>query len=156
MSGTPAPGPTGSAGPGGKLTFTRKDGSTFTLAAGTVSCDTDPRGHVIRAGSAQPVGEAKSAFIFEAVLDDVASGATFKLPFSYVDKDPRGFMLFAIDEKTSNELSSSEEEASGTIVVKSAACDPVPQIEVTVDAVLGPELHGLEEVAVKGSFALHG
>ena len=55
-------------------------------------------------------------------------------------------MLFALDPEVSpsearaNEVSSAEEGAAGSVVVARASCDPVPVLELEVDATLGSEV----------------
>ncbi len=39
-----------------------------------------------------------------------------------------------------NEVSSAEEGAAGSVVVARASCDPVPVLELEVDATLGSEV----------------
>ena len=79
--------------------------------------------------------------LFEGIVDKV-DGRTFRLPYNSDDgnSDSRAFVLFALDPEVppsaerANEVSSAEEGAAGSVVVTRASCDPVPVLELEVDA----------------------
>jgi hypothetical protein len=87
-----------------------------------------------------------------AVRADVEREPATTLPNSFVFTEPRGTTLFAYDNKPrGNELSSAEEESSGTIRVEPAGCDPGDTVHVTFDRVkLGSELHDLGGLSFDG------
>lgn len=74
------------------------------------------------------------------------------LPNSFVFTEPRGATLFAYDNKPrGNELSSAEEESSGTIRVELAGCETGDMVRLTFDdVVLGSELHDLGGLSFEG------
>lgn len=139
-----------STGPVSTLTIARTDGSTYTFQDITVSCHTDADSGQQRILAASPrrfEGEtALEPFVmFEAILDKVAGGRTFELPSESASgsSDSRPMTLFfATDEggQRSNELSSAEGDASGTVEVVSATCGATPALELVVDATLGSEV----------------
>lgn len=87
-----------------------------------------------------------------AVRADVERDPVTKLPNDFVYTEPRATTLFAVDNKPrGNELSSAEEESSGTIRVDLAGCDRGDKVEVTFDhAKLGSELHDLGGLTFDG------
>lgn len=156
----------------GSFVLTRPDGSTYEITDLTVSCKgpfaelrgEDPRGPqgpqriwltspmVLAADGETP---EQPFLLFEGIVDKIA-GQTFALP-SNGSSDERAFTLFAVDTEVPpsaerpNEVSSAEEDAVGSVVVTRASCDPVPVLEIEVDATLGSEV-SLGTVAVAGSF----
>lgn len=153
------------------LTFTREDGSTFTIADAEVSCgpspSTDSGEEAIIVGEQEfPDSEPTEPFLLiEGIVADVVPNATIELPDSYLTDDPDGAQMFVYDpggglevdgeETGGNELSSSVGDASGQIVFESASCDP-PSVEVSVDATLGSELSDHGTVDVTGSISASG
>jgi hypothetical protein len=150
------------------LTFTREDGSTFVVGDAKVTCgglaaallgeesrssQGDPSSIVVTSAGAKLFDKrAPSFFIFEGDVESLSPGTTITLP-------PRptrgaGARLFAVDAERRNELTSSEEGSSGSIIVERASCDPVPEIEVRIDATLASELPGRPPVHVEGTLAL--
>ena len=135
--------------------LTRPDGSTFELSDLILSCD-GPFGKASGArqgpqriwltspfpfgadGQRQP---EQPFLVFEGIVEKI-DGRTFRLPFDADDgsSDSRAFVLFAVDpevapsETRANEVSSAEEGAAGSVVVTRASCDPVPVLELEVDA----------------------
>lgn len=145
---------------GGSFTLTRADGSTIVVDDLTVSCDQAPG----------PIGEpAEPGHLYLSspfLLDE--SEERLEQPFLYLDLDTRrtdgrdltlpvesrsgssedrALLLFAADADGSgdgpdraNEVSSAEPGAGGTVRVLRASCDPVPVLELEVDAALGSEV----------------
>ena len=62
-------------------------------------------------------------------------------------------IMFVLDDRN-NELSSHEEEASGTIEFAEAGCDPGDRVRISIDAVLGSELFGLPNVTIRDEVAV--
>ncbi|MBA3716827.1 MAG: hypothetical protein H0W87_01185 [Actinobacteria bacterium] len=87
-----------------------------------------------------------------AVQADVERDPVTTLPNSFDFTEPRGATLFAYDNKPrGNEVSSAEEESSGTIRVELAGCDPGDTVQLTFDhVVLGSELHDLGSLSFDG------
>jgi hypothetical protein len=145
------------------LTFTRANGTAFTIEGAEVRCgrstESDaPLQAVFVEGSAQEFDPGREPteplFLLEAFPRDVAGGDTITLPHSYEYNDPSGAVLFVYDAETGNELSSSAEGASGTIVFERASCDPSPSVDVTIDATLGSEFFQGRRVEVEGQLRL--
>ena len=151
----------GGSGPTGEdavssLTFTREDGTTFTMPDLVVSCGESDGRLLIKANTADMSEEpAESRLIFFATLDDVADGATVELGQDDSENEA-GAVLFVLDHETDNEVNSDQEDSRGRIVVHSAACKPEPQLDMSVDATLGSEYGDGEKVAVEGSVRLGG
>ena len=145
------------AGRSSGLTVTRDDGSTFNLEDLEVLCR---KGHSVDGGRSllvvgYPAGhKGLTFFMLEAVLADIADGATITLPPD--DQPQRRFILFVNDPSTDNELSSAQEESSGEVVVENASCDPEPTATIHVDATLGSEMSDLPTAHVSGTIALTG
>jgi hypothetical protein len=97
-------------------------------------------------------GPHSSFWQLTAVRADVERDPVTTLPNSFVFTEPRGATLFAYDNKPrGNELSSAEEESSGTIRVELAGCEPGDTVRLTFDdIVLGSELHDLGGLSFDG------
>lgn len=87
-----------------------------------------------------------------AVRRDVTRDPATTLPNDFVYTEPRRATLFAYDTKPKgNELSSAEEESSGTIRVQLEGCDVGDTVQLTFDhVVLGSELHDLGSLSFDG------
>ena len=153
-----APGTTTAAPPTagdvtGSLTFTRDDGTTFTLTGGDLSCEptsTEKKRPAIVLQTADP-SQTAPFFRLEAVLADVQADPDVRFPTSFVESDPEGAILFAYDAQTRNELSSSFEDSTGGVRFERASCAPVPEIAVTVDGTIDSEFGDREPARVEGS-----
>jgi hypothetical protein len=146
-------------GGSGDLTFTRGDGSAAqfpaALRAWCGPFDEDNEDveavHVL-AGEPPADASPDSFWILDTVRADVGgSGTTLPHTFNYTK--PRGLLFFALDaDDHENELSSAEEESSGTIRVESAGCEPGDSVRVTFDeVVVGSEYHDLQPISVAGT-----
>lgn len=82
------------------------------------------------------------------VPGEVTIDSTYTLPLDYSP-----ILMFLVDVKTSNELSSNEPESSGTITFSVLDCGPPVTISVTIDALLDSEFGGMPPVQVTGSFS---
>jgi hypothetical protein len=144
------------------LVLTRADGSTYAFQDVTVSCTPprSPSGDPLSSGPGRiwmyspmrvvdpsvPEDDMKlqQPFLyFEGRVDQI-DGKTFTLPFDGPgDSDQRAFTLFAADTEgtpRANEVSSAEVDASGTVTIVKAACDPTPVLQIEVNATLGIEV----------------
>ena len=133
------------------IAFTRTDGSTVQIAqnlrvwCGPWERDVPRRTLHIRAGA--PAGPF---WQLSAVVADVRRRPVVRFPHSFVFDEPTGAQLFAVDGD--NELSSSEEEASGRISFGRVRCGRRLAVRFRVRAVLGSELFGGEALTMRGSF----
>jgi hypothetical protein len=144
-------------GGGGGIEFTRSDGSVAQFPTmlrawcGPYDDDSpDVEGVHVFAGEL-PRNEPTSSFwMVQAVRSD---DPETRLPNDFVSTEPRGASAFAFDaEDRENELSSAEEESSGTLHVESAGCEPGDSVTVTFDdVVLGNEYHDLPTLSVSGA-----
>jgi hypothetical protein len=94
-----------------------------------------------------------SYWIVDAVHADIAADPATSLPHTFNYTEPRRAFVFVFDaEGRENELSSAEEESSGTIRVESDGCEPGDSVTVEfVDVVLGSEYHDLPSMSVSGA-----
>lgn len=141
----------------GGLTFTRPDGTRlvfgqrFRIRCGPWEPDVPVRAIHVVAG----IPRSGAFWLLSAVLADVTRPTTVKLPNSFTFSKPRGALLFAVD-RGENELSSAEEEASGSIVFERAGCRPKPHVTFRVDATLGSEFFDGETARVRGRVTVRG
>jgi hypothetical protein len=142
------------------VTFTRTDGSvasfpmTVRAWCGPFDGDnTDVEGVHVLAGDLPRDESPGSYWIVDAVRADIARDPATSLPNDFVYTEPQGAFMFAFDaDRRENELSSAEEESSGTIRVESAGCEAGDPVEVAFDdVVLGSELHDLPGMSVSGT-----
>jgi hypothetical protein len=150
----------GDGGESSDVEFTRADGSTasfpLTPRAWCGPFDEDNADvqavHVL-AGQTPTDQSPDSFWILDAVRADIGRGAGTALPHSFNYTEPRGLLFFAVDaEDRENELSSAEEESSGTIRVESDGCEPGDSVTVEFDdVVLGSEYHDLPSMSVSGA-----
>ena len=139
----------------GALTFTRGDGTSFSFDEVNVTCgetSTETKKPAIRVESMTNPADGEPAFFLEAVLADVRENPVVRLPSSYIESDPQGALLFAVDPETGNELNTSFEKSRGTIRFDSVSCDPSPRISFTIEGRIDTELEGLGVNEVEGSF----
>ena len=132
------------------VAFTRPDGTAVPFAlnlrvwCGPWEEDVRDRTLHVRAGAT-----GGPFWDLRAVVADVRRRPVVRFPHSFVFDDPSGAQLFAVDG--SNELSSSEEEASGRISFGRVRCGRRLAVRFRVRAVLGSEVSG-EPLTVRGSF----
>lgn len=92
----------------------------------------------------------KSYWRVWVVLDDVSAGPEVTFPNRFIWEEPKGVSMFILDG--ANELSSAEEDASGSIVFRTLDCTPGGEIEFEIAATLGSEYHQGPPVDVAGRF----
>jgi hypothetical protein len=133
------------------VALTRPDGSAIQAAqnlrvwCGRWDRDVPRRTLHIRAGAREgPFWQLR------AVVADVRRRPLVRFPHSFVWNRPTGAQLFAVDGD--NEVSSSEEEASGQISFRRVRCGRRLAVRFRVRAVLGSELFGGDPVTMRGSF----
>jgi hypothetical protein len=133
------------------IALTRPDGSAIQLAqnlrvwCGRWERDVPRRTLHIRAGArGGPVWQLR------AVVADVRRRRVVRFPHSFVWNRPTGAQLFAVDG--ANEVSSSEEEASGQITFGRVRCGRRLAVRFRVRAVLGSEFFDGDELTMRGSF----
>lgn len=148
--------------PAATLVLTRADGSTYAFQDITISCKppTSPSGDSLSSGPGRIWMSSPITMVDDSVPEDdmklqqpflyfegrveQIDGKTFTLPYDGPgDSDSRAFTLFAADtegEPRSNEISSAESDAAGTVKVVKASCDPTPVLQIEVDATLGSEV----------------
>lgn len=85
-----------------------------------------------------------------AAYEDFSAGDTLRFPSTFIWNEPDSAFAFLFDPP--NELSSSEEEASGYVVFLRIPCNGDGPVELDMDAVLGSELAGLPSVSIRGTF----
>ena len=92
-------------------------------------------------------------WIVDAVRADIERDPTTTFPNSFDYTKPRGAALFVFDaDDRGNELSSADEESSGTIKVEYEGCDTGDSVTVAFDDVeLGSEYHDMPPLSVSGT-----
>jgi hypothetical protein len=140
------------------LTFTRADGSALVIARHTrVSCRTfrhPTPTHVISVvGGPASRRSRASRWEIEVAPREVSRSPLLKFPSTVGFGDLGSPHVFVYDRTTRNELSSSEEEAAGSMTVRQAACSGSSiRLSFTIDATLDSEI-GLPKLRVRGAFA---
>jgi hypothetical protein len=133
------------------VAVTRADGSAVQFAqhlrvwCGRWERDVPRRTLHIRAGA--PEGPF---WQLNAVVADVRRRPVVRFPHSFVWDRPTGAQLFAVDGD--NEVSSSEEEASGQVSFGTVRCGRRLAVRFRVRAVLGSEFFGGDALTMRGSF----
>jgi hypothetical protein len=133
------------------VAVTRADGSAVQIAqnlrvwCGPWEPDVPRRTLHIRAGAREgPFWQ------LSAVVADVRRQPIVRFPHSFVFDQPTGAQLFAV--AGDNEVSSSEEEASGQISFARVRCGRRLAVRFRVRAVLGSEFFEGEALRMRGSF----
>lgn len=131
------------------LVVTKPDGSKVEISDLAAECgpsDYDSDVQVVKA-RAEKDG---TIVLVEVVPADVEGGRSFELPVSAgADTTGPENALVYVGAEPNFESSTAEEEATGTLQVIRASCDPVV-VEFTVDADLGSELSDVEGLNVAG------
>ncbi len=142
------------------LVFTRADGSSYEIQDAVATCyaaEQKPGLEVVRLTAPARVTMGKQAAPYFMVEVVPGTTGTFRLPLKERDWEagPSDVTVFALDSRRHNELSGSQEEATGQITVREATCDPEPRLSVQVEGKLVSEI-GLPPVRVKGGMASTG
>jgi hypothetical protein len=152
----------------GSFTITRADGSTWTTSELTLTCQPPP-GEPFSPGGPQHIWLLSPRHVsadgkvlgdpfvsFSGIVDKIG-GKTFQLPLDQAS-DTVPLVLFAADPdvpataERANEVSSAEAQASGTVTVTEASCDPTPVLTISADTTLGSEVEQ-GTLKVSGSFS---
>lgn len=149
----------GGGGSQAAVEFTRANGSAADLPT-TVRAwcgpfdedNADDEGVHVLAGELPRDDSPSPYWIVDAVREDIERDHATTLPNSFNYTKPRGTALFVFDaEDRENELSSADEESTGTITVESEGCGAGDSVTVTFDDVeLGSEYHDLPPLSVSG------
>ena len=99
----------------------------------------------VRAGS-----RAGPFWTLSAVVADVRRDPVVRFPNAFTFDEPTGAQLFAVDG--TNEASSGEEEASGSITFGKVRCGPRLAVRFRVRAVLGSEFIDGGLLRLRGTF----
>jgi len=132
------------------VSFTRPDGTAVQFPlnlrvwCGRWDSDAPTRALHVRVGAA-----GGPLWHLSAVVADVRRRPVVRFPHSFVFDDPSRAQLFAAEG--TNELSSSEEEASGRITFTRVRCGRRLAVRFRIRAVLGSEVSG-DPLTVRGSF----
>lgn len=152
----------GGSGSRNDVAFTRADGSSAQFPAevrawcGAFDEDNADVGgvHLLAADGAR--GESPGPYwIVDAVRADIERDPATSLPNSFTYTKPQGAALFVFDKQDrGNELSSADEESTGTITVEVEGCDAGDSVTVEFDDVeLGSEYHDMPPLSVSGTVA---
>lgn len=132
------------------LVFKRPDGSTIRFGRAAQTWCGPWGDDVARRAVHVETRSATRGWSLRAVLGDVRIGQPIAFPSEFVWNRPRGAEIFAFTPRL--EVSTGEEESSGSIAFSRLDCDPGGIVELRVRAVLGSELFGGAPVKVTGSY----
>jgi len=151
--------PSGTGGGGGaqiSLVFTRADQSEITFSNAAVQfvwCGPWEEG-AIPTESLQIIfggpGVEDPTLHVRVVVADVVIGVPLAFPNNYVFDQPKDVDLFLLD--LPNELSTQDDESSGSITFQKLDCGSGGEVQFSIDAVIGSEFGGGPTVSVTGSF----
>jgi hypothetical protein len=135
------------AGSSGSVLLTRPDGSTHRFDEISVDCGSGSTGRrTVSAQSPRRLGGDRLLqpwFYLEANLGELEVGRTYELPLSG-DSDRLPLIAFVADTAAeggrSNEVSSAQPGAGGTMRVLEASCGRTPTLRFQLDATLGSEV----------------
>ena len=144
------------------LTFTRSGGTTYEMHEAAATCGPSSEHEEIAVVKLRsPVkmrhkgNKPLEPFLYVDVLPGVAG--TYELPLDGGDDDHIGDVtIFSFDNENRNELSGSREEATGTLTVLEATCEPEPRISFTIRATLASEYSDLPTMHVVGGLGAVG
>jgi hypothetical protein len=88
------------------------------------------------------------SWVLGAIIDDVTIGQPLSFPNSFVFDAPKDVAIFMVDPP--NELSTQDDESSGSITFHQLDCDG--EVEFEIDAVIGSEFSDGSSVSVTGTF----
>jgi hypothetical protein len=140
---------------GNDLVFTREDQTTiqFPSDSGTlVWCgpwDEDVGTPSLQILFYGPEAEDPS-WALGAVIADVVLGQPLSFPNAFDFDDPKDVAIFIVDPP--NELSTQDDESSGTITFQELDCGSGGEVQFEIDAVIGSELTDGPHVHVTGTF----
>lgn len=128
-----------------RLVVTKADGTEIVFDDLTATCgpsENDPHTEVVRLQSGTP-GDAY--LDSEIAPRDVKGGRTYELPVSAGDQENGFENLYVFVDGASSD----EDGASGRLEVLRASCSPI-EVELKIDATLGPETYDGEPVDIEG------
>jgi hypothetical protein len=137
-----------------ELVFTRDDGTTFKVVPSAAKCDAPSESDAaVKTIQINYLSEPHYLFVEVVPHDD---RKTYTLPVDAGDYETglKNANLF-YGERDAIEVSTSEEDGSGTLEVVRATCDPVA-LELNIDGHLDSELNGGVELDVKGHIEVGG
>ncbi len=147
---TPAPGPAQN-----NLVFTRDDQSQISFPSDAelfVWCGPWQEGEVDTASLQVFFGASpnRSAGDLQAVLSDVTVGEPLPFPNFFIWDQPKDVDIFVADAP--NELSTSQDDSSGSIVFQKLDCGSGGEVEFSIDAVIDSEFGDGPSMHVTGTF----
>lgn len=136
-----------------ELVFTRADGTTFKVVPSAAKCAPSEYDAAVKTIQINYLSEPHYLFVEVVPHDD---GKTYELPVDAGDQEtgPENAILF-YGERDAIEVSTVQEDGSGTLKVVRATCDPVA-LELNIDGHLDSELNGGVELDVKGHIEVGG
>lgn len=136
-----------------ELIFTRADGTMFEVVPSAATCAPSEYDAAVKTIQIRDFTESDYLFVEVVPHDD---GKTYELPVDAGDQEtgPENAFLF-YGERDAIEVSTSQDEGTGTLDVHHATCDPVA-LELDIDAHLDSELNGGVELDVKGHIEVGG
>jgi hypothetical protein len=96
------------------------------------------------------IAQPEAGWYLRAVVADVTVGEPLLFPNFFIFDQPKDVSIFVFDSP--NELSTSEDESSGSIVFQQFDCGSGGEVEFTIDAVIGSEFSDGTPVHVTGTF----
>lgn len=149
----------GGDGPGG-LEITRADGSRVDIRDGVRAWCGATRGEATEEltgplglyvlGGEQPGADDEAASSFWIFVQPTAALET-STRTSLPNEGEAAAVFFVLDDREGNELSSAQEEASGTIELEEWGCDRGDTVRLSVEATLGSEFSDGPTARVEGT-----
>jgi hypothetical protein len=145
-------GPTAPAPVENNLVFTRADQSqiTFPGAELLVWCGPWEAGEADTLSLKILFAGPNSGWDLRAIVADVTLGQPLSFPNIFVSDQPKDVHIFVLDPP--NELSTQEEESSGSITFQQLDCGSGGNVQFSIDAVIGSEVSDDMSVHVTGTF----
>ena len=144
--------PTGPTGVENSLVFTRANQSRISFPSDArlfVWCG--PWDNLVATPSLQVLlAGANSSWHLQAVVSDVTIGNPLTFPNVFISNQPKNVDLFVHDEP--NELSTSEDESTGSITFQKLNCGSGGEVQFSINATIGSEFGNGPSITVAGAF----
>jgi hypothetical protein len=145
--------PTGPGASDNNLVFTRADQTVISFSDDvqlSVWCGPWEEGKIDTPSLHVQFASSQNGWLLTAVLADVTIGEPLPFPNFFIFDQPKDVHIFVADPP--NELSTSEDESSGSITFQKLGCGSGDEIQFTIDAVIGSEFSDGTPVSVTGTF----
>jgi hypothetical protein len=145
--------PTGPGSSENNLVFTRGDQTVISFSSDAqlfVWCGAWQEGEVDTPSLHVQFAGLEDGWQLRAVVADVTLGQPLSFPNNFVFDQPKDVNIFVLDPP--NELSTQEDESSGSITFQKLGCGSGDEVQFSIDAVIGSEFSDGTPVSVTGTF----